>query len=429
MAASCPPELLLAIFDYLEPLIDVWDPLFFSADVLAARRRSTWSTVAACARVCKAWSLIAQHVLYREVSLSSAARRRPPYWHADTANRGVIAALTGNPALATYVETLQTGVGEDCDRPTAYGNLQTLVKTLRLCRNLVHLDLTIGCNTRADQRKFTEDQLAALAQLHNVRHLSVHDSAHTFEPPAEWCNSDKPSLEPVYQLLSVWPNVEVLSLNIARAQFTGRWTYGTLPRLREIRCSEHNLSCKAAIPVLARAPNLQHIVLAKPACGILMYTPAMLKYLTLYGLGDPTLNLSHLVQLERFSLIEGRHPGMRDHRGSLKMWTVSDVLQQLSPSVPALALPAELIEDTMDRELLFHALLRLTGLKTVTFESGCRYLPPGTRAPRAVMEDNAERMRGLLRTSPAHSVQVLVREVFKRWDDVPRMRHPEDLPV
>ncbi|KAI0063821.1 hypothetical protein BV25DRAFT_365339 [Artomyces pyxidatus] len=143
-----------------------------------------YGTIAACALVCRLWTLPSQRILFRVVELSSSPRQRH-----KTAS--FLQAITNAPRLGAYVRSISgIHVSNSSQLGIHHTRTSQFLTMLSFCPQLVELGLTIG------QDKFLPNTLSRIAELPvRITHLSI---ASTFRVLA--------------QLLTVWPCVRFLHL-------------------------------------------------------------------------------------------------------------------------------------------------------------------------------------------------------------------------
>lgn len=182
-ARYLPDEIVLHIFE------DVADR---QPDVFDLRHRCARQVdLASLARVCRTWTPIAQSLLFTEICVvpRRADDSAPFAFSAERSSRQLAATLRnltfdGSP-LPGLVRTLHLGVMTDCYNSISYSReylsapgstfsqpaFALIAEIVGACRNLRHLDLTIGCGSKYS---FTDAQLRTMSHsLQQLRHVSA----------------------------------------------------------------------------------------------------------------------------------------------------------------------------------------------------------------------------------------------------------------
>lgn len=251
-----PPELWLRIFE----LVTDWNPHFVDIDDLRnnADRRNT--DLLAFAVVCKAWSPLALHVLYREISM-------PGWDYHDQQGRyccqtlapllsliRTLSVLTRRKSdLPRAVQVLHVAIGRYQSPPSVYDycehcDFESVARAVQLCPRLRHLSLRVHCEANGLTWSIPSDVLRSLAHATHIEQITYSDQQDDMvlarmraliamraakggsftTPPMN------PSLRPMFQLLSVLPNVRYLELETSDADGSGG-TVVSPPHLTELR--------------------------------------------------------------------------------------------------------------------------------------------------------------------------------------------------
>ncbi|KZW03543.1 hypothetical protein EXIGLDRAFT_758890 [Exidia glandulosa HHB12029] len=348
-----PCELLLEIFECVMPAMEAfydadhiirdWDSRGYYTDLYGnLRRASPSSTLARCARVSKIWSELATTTLYRELVISRLGRLRAvedvmdetgdsaeSEWTTDERSALLCRTLSERPDLACRVQTIQAGLGRDCDRGIRYGTLDAAVDLIALCPNVVHLDLTIGCGddlSNPEGLALPSEDVELLGRLTQLRHLSLRDSQH-IETAGELC--DIPYFEAIVDLVGLWPTVETLSLQLdARnilVQPDYKWSSGrTFSHLRDLRLGY--VDEDVAIAIAQHSPTLRDVSILYARAGVLSGLPNSVTNIEISYIHDSELpSISHLHRLKSFAIV-----------GGCEATSVLDYLSQLPRTVETL---------------------------------------------------------------------------------------------